>query len=298
MSAVIIKLMRRWGWLFLLLLAALACGSPEEKNFEQSQYHAAPPTELVFVEAGSFTMGSDYHPGLDIGTGDVDEPFSDEHPEYLVQLNAYSIEKTEVSNVQYRACVHDGACVDPHNAGNLGISDYYTAAAFEDYPVANVTRLMARDYCEWRGRRLPTEAEWEKAARGTADDRTYPWGWAEPTCGLANISIILMRDDEWQETCSGFPVPTGAYASSASPFGIRGMTGNVAEWVSDYYAADYYQAAGSGDNPQGPSSGDQRVVRGGGFTSTALFARVSYRDHRAPEYYDPTVGFRCAKDGE
>lgn len=290
--------------LLVLLLGIFACEEDNDFDFASDRYGSAEASELVLVKAGEFTMGSDYSPGIDLLDGVIDEPFYDEHPEHVVQVRAFFIEKTEVSNAQYRACVDASACDDPYTRNVPGIDDYYTKAEYDDYPVVNVTWQMAADYCAWRGRRLPTEAEWEKAARGSADDRIYPWGWQEPTCEMANISIPREQTDALGEsvlveTCYYRTTPVGAYRYSESPWGLRNMTGNVAEWVADVYADDYYNAALWPDNdvnPQGPAEGDERAVRGGGYTSTALLARTSYRDHKPVDHYDATIGFRCVED--
>jgi len=300
----------RYGCLFLpLVLVLLAGGCDEnESDFDFTDgelYRDAAATELVDVPAGTFIMGSDYNPEWDILDGGIDEPFTDEHPEHAVYLRAYRIEKTEVTNAQYRACVIAGGCDDPtHHAVGL-TTDYYTDTRYGDYPMVNLTWRMAADYCAWRGRRLPTEAEWEKAARGRGDDRIYPWGWQEPTCGLANISIprgdALSADAHYVETCRGFPLPVGYFPDSDSEFGALEMTGNVAEWTADWYDAASYDAALYPDNdvnPTGPATGLWRVVRGGGYASTAMFARVSYRGKADPETKISDIGFRCAVEAE
>jgi formylglycine-generating enzyme required for sulfatase activity len=250
-------------------------------------------------------MGSDRGDLIDLIDGHADEPFEDEHPEHDVYLDAFEIEQTEVSNAQYRTCVAAGACADPIAPDIIGSAAYYTEPAFDDFPVVNVTWQMASDYCAWRGRRLPTEAEWEKAARGPNDDRIYPWGWLDPTCDMANLSVLTAASDddvgETVETCHEFPTPVEYYANSESPFGLLNVTGNAAEWVADYYAADYYDGQvwpDNADNPAGPPEGESRVVRGGGYLSSALFARVSFREHKPEDYYDVTIGFRCASGGE
>ncbi len=295
-----------WGWCWLVALAVLlaaACSEIENEEFNSDRYGDVEASLLLSVAAGDFTMGSDYSDLIDLIDGTVDEGFADEQPERSVYVSSFEIEQTEVTNAQYRACVGAGACVDPKEININGSADYYTRADYDNYPMVNVTWQMAADYCAWRGRRLPTEAEWEKAARGAADDRIFPWGWLEPNCEMANLSVQAAVENEEGdydivETCHQFPVLVSYYAASASPFGLLNVTGNVAEWVADYYAADYYDRDVWPDNandPTGPEEGTERVIRGGGYTSGAIFGRVSYRDHHTPDFYDEATGFRCAR---
>jgi iron(II)-dependent oxidoreductase len=283
----------------LVVWGALACSHDDKFEFSSDAYRDAPPTELLDVPAGPFTMGSPF--SQDFFDGANDQPFSDEHPQHEVTLAAYRIEARETTNAQHRACVSAGACVDPAITGPAGVHEYYINPKYDDYPVLYVTWDMADAYCRWRGRRLPTEAEWEKAARGAADDRSYPWGWAEPTCDLADISVLAPvpddPDDAVYETCFDFPVEVGAYSLAASPYGVQQMTGNVAEWTGDWYADDYYDQEvwpDNAENPQGPPDGDEKVVRGGGWADTAIYARVSFRGRLAPQEAASTIGFRCA----
>ena len=298
--------MRIVGFLLVVITFFFVnCEFENEFEFDSDCYHSEEASPLVLLPDGSFVMGTNRTDGIDLLNGHLDEPFEDEHPQHAVQVSSFWLEKTEVSNVQYRACVHAGACEDPHTPTVLYAPDYYTNSQFDNYPVVNVTWNMADDYCTWRNRRLPTEAEWEKAARGDLDERIYPWGWQEPLCSMANVSIIrwLGNDDgerEAVENCHGFPVPVASYTDFSSPYGLLNMTGNVEEWVADYYSADYYNSdiwPGNGDDPAGPDVGEEQVVRGGSFSSSALFARITYRDRKPLEYYSATVGFRCATDG-
>ncbi len=215
--------------------------------------------EMVYVPAGEFLMGSE----------DADA-VSDEAPEHTVYLDAYWIYKNEVTNAQYRQCIEDGVC-----SGNL--SSYPET----DYPAVYMDWYEANEYCTWAGGRLPTEAEWEKAARGT-DGRTYPWGEESPTCILAQFC-----------DCSGETVPVGSFLGGASPYGALDMAGNVWEWVADWYDAEYYQNSPS-QNPTGPASGTGRVIRGGSWHISGRYLRVSYRDWLNPDYSSGNRGgFRC-----
>ena len=284
-----------------ILTLVIACQDDNDFEFDGDIYNNAESTALLWVPAGWFVMGSDF--SSDFFDGVPDEPFADEQPEHRTYVSAFWLEKHEVTNAQYRACVKAEACRDPASASSIDNEHYYTDRNLDSYPVVNITWGMAVDYCAWRDRRLPTEGEWEKAGRGDADERAYPWGWQEPTCGLANISIpradSFSGDAQYVETCRYTPMRVGTFALSASPWGATEMAGNVAEWTADHYAADYYDAEKWPHNdidPLGPPEGEQRVIRGGSFASTAYFARVSFRDHAPPETYHVALGFRCAKD--
>lgn len=234
---------------------------------------AAPPDEVpapagtVRVAAGPFTMGCD-----DCGDGLSDA--SDERLAHEVMLSAFDIDVVEVSQGAYADCVADGACGEP--------SANYAPTTTPDLPVRNVSWHQAAAYCAWAGMRLPTEAEWEKAARGV-DGRRYPWGDSRPECETANTS-----------GCVGTVTPVGAFPDGASPYGALDMAGNVWEWVHDYYAADAY-ADHAGADPQGPASGTNRVYRGGSYGNLKEHSRVTNR----ASMYNPDVGggglgFRCA----
>ncbi len=214
--------------------------------------------EMVYVPAGEFLMGSE----------DADA-YSDEAPENTVYLDAYWMYKYEVTNAQYRVCIEEGAC-------SGALSSYPE----NEYPAVYITWYEASDYCEWAGGRLPTEAEWEKAARGE-DGRTYPWGEASPNC-----SLVQYYD------CSGDTIAVGSLADGASPYGALDMAGNVWEWVADWYDADYYQNSPS-QNPTGPASGTYRVIRGGSWMNNEWNLRASFRARNYPGHSYSYYGFRC-----
>jgi len=227
---------------------------------------------MVYVPAGEFTMGSD--------TGDTDE-----RPVHTVYLDAFWIDRTEVTNAMYAKCVQTGVCQPPIKTSSYNRSYYFGNPVFGNYPVIYVDWNMATAYCSWAGRRLPTEAEWEKAAHGT-DERTYPWG-EEIDCNKANYG-----------GCVGDTTEVGSYESGKSPYGVYDMAGNVWEWVGSVYEPYPYNQSNVVDNLTGL---DSPVLRGGGWRKgdTSFYVRSSNRDKDVLPYNDYELdhnGFRCALD--
>ena len=217
--------------------------------------------EMVYVPAGDFVMGSE--------TGDADEK-----PVHTVYLDAYWIDKYEVTNAQYKQCVADGGCVQPSN------TTLYKDSNYSYYPVVYVDWNEAKDYCTWVGRRLPSEAEWEKAARGT-DERTYPWG-EQLSCEYAQYS-----------GCDGSIVEVGSLPKGASPYGAMDMAGNVREWTEDRYDGNYYSVSPS-ENPTGPLFGAGWVLRGGSWLNDVWNVRSTNRVMLFSDSRYNDGGFRCA----
>jgi formylglycine-generating enzyme required for sulfatase activity len=221
----------------------------------------------------------------------------DEFPAHEVTLDAYWMDQLEVTNAMYQLCVGAGVCTPPQNFSAQRRFDYYNDPEFKDYPVVYVAWVQAKTYCEWAGRRLPTEAEWERTARGD-DMRTFPWGEDKADYRFANFNMLVANTSR-----------VGSYPLGASPFGVLDMAGNIAEWTNDFYNPNYYSIAES-VNPMGPltSSNSFRVVRGGSLGDAEINIRVPKRssvlgsDLRAPkgspEYlgdFSPRIGFRCAE---
>jgi len=227
-----------------------------------------PPERMVLIPAGEFWMGSD-------------DGLPDTRPMHRVHVSAYWLDKYEVTNREYRQCVEGGGCSLPKDQSS------YNDPGRGEHPVTNVTWVQARNYCHWRGKRLPTEAEWEKAARGT-DGRLYPWGNSE------EVFRARARTVEQKPVKNGTE-PIGSIQFAVSPYGVADLILNVSEWVNDWYAEDFYRSSPSRD-PQGPVRGSFRVLRGGESTDRPLELRASYRGWDDMTYWGPSLGFRCAED--
>ena len=215
---------------------------------------------LVYVPAGSFTMG-----------------YGGDAPVHNVSLDGYWIQQTEVTNRMYEQCVKAGVCSSPNQ--ELG-GPVFTNPSYASNPVVGVTWDQAQAYCSWTQGSLPTEAQWEKAARGS-NGNTYPWGEAAPSCDLLNFA-----------NCYGRTTNVDAYNSGKSPFGIFDMAGNVFEWVFDWYDAAYYGQSPA-DNPTGPASGQYRGVRGSSFETVDTQAVSAIRRFNEPGDSGRDIGFRC-----
>lgn len=262
---------------------------------------------MVYIPAGEFLMGSD--PNVD------SQAKADEKPQHLVNLDAFWIDKTEVTNSMFSKFVSESNYVT--DAEKQGTSWIFTGPEWENinnvdwlhpqgqnsnidglenHPVVHVSWNDAVAYCLWAGRNLPSEAEWEKAARGT-DGRIYPWGNKEPTSELTNLADINLPA-KWADSSLNdnykFTSPVGNYPSGVSPYGALDMAGNVWEWVNDWYDKNYY-TQGIDTNPEGPSSGKVRVQRGGSWDTKWDYLRSAYRGSYIPTNTNSITGFRCVE---
>ncbi len=227
-----------------------------------SQYTDDHGVTLRLVSAGEFVMGAD-------------DGESDDAPVHKLFLDNFYIDKYEVTNELYRACVDAGACLPPRKDGSLTRTGYYSKPEFERYPVVNVDWDMARKYCTWRGARLPTEAEWEKAARGP-DGRIYPWG-NSIDCNEANYS-----------GCQDDTASVISFEDGLSPYEVFNLAGNVYEWVSSLFMDYPYDS--THEDLMAPG---ERVIRGGSVSDSNNEARAAFRQKVDPSTFRDDIGFRC-----
>lgn len=242
--------------------------SPEPLDPSQVSREEPIREEMVLIPAGPFIRGTD-HGGFD------------ERPQRTLVLDAFSIDRYEVTNFQYQQFVdatgHRKSGPPSRYAKNMsrmrGINQ----------PVVYVSWDDADTFCHWKGKRLPTEAEWEKAMRGT-DGRLWPWGDVEQPNGA-----------NWARVQDGYDVaaPVGAVLTDKSPYGVMDGAGNVMEWVGDWYAETYFKEAPE-QNPQSPEYGTFRALRGGGYATTGGDIRITSRSKMVQDFRDETIGFRCA----
>ena len=231
--------------------------------------------DMVLVPAGEFVMGCDTGCG---GYG----PISNETPEHTVYLDAYWIDRYEVSNLQYKQFCDATGHSQPADPGFSSMSNYFID--YPDYPVVNVSWYDASAYAAWVGKRLPTEAEWERAAKGT-DQRCWPWG---NTFERENLNTGgTSGEDVWPYTS-----PVAGFAHGSSPCGCLNMASNAWEWCLDYYQQ---YTGGYQVNPTGPQTGSNRVLRGGHWNHNAFSARTVHREAESPTQQHNYFGFRCAR---
>lgn len=251
------------------------------------------PTEIL-IRGGVFRMGSSI-PQIAVAQAMCRfEPlsrectpttFADEMLMHEVMLDDYWMDTKEVDNRSYARCVDAGVCLPP---------EYEAAARWTsrpDHPVTLVSWYDAERYCAWRGARLPTEAEWERAAKGWSE-RIYPWGnvFNPKIVNHGRFSLNQLNDVDGYDELA----PVGSFPQGRTPEGLYDMAGNVEEWVADWYLPEYPEA--DIVNPRGPASGDERVTRGGSYLDGRGWLRAAARGHALPSLARPFRGFRCARD--
>ena len=249
---------------FLILKQDASASSPRESLRDS--------VEMIQIPAGEFLMGSKGEKGR-----------RDEKPQRKIFLDTYEIDMHEVSNKSYLNFIHKTQRKEPPNPYSKGLLSEITG--IENLPVVQVTWYDAVDYCRWAGKKLPTEAQWEKAARGEKG-LVFPWGNTSPSMEKINFQ------KNWEGTKTLWPVNEGF--NSSSPYGLKGMAGNVREWVRDWYAPDYFET-GPKKNPNGPEKGILKVIKGGSWHSFKADVRSAARGKGGFALKTDGIGFRCAR---
>jgi formylglycine-generating enzyme required for sulfatase activity len=258
------------GVVVALLVKQDQSGSADQEERQPSQAALEVYNSIDWIEipAGEFQMGDNFNEG-----------YSNERPVHTVYLDRYYVSKYEVTFGLYdKYCDATGKTKPDDEGRGRG-----------NRPAININWSQAKAFCDWLSREtgedihLPTEAQWEKAARGT-DQRRYPWGNSPPDCNRANYS-----------GCEGKTKPVGSCPSGKSPYGVHDMAGNVWEWCADWYSSTYYSHSPR-NNPQGPSSGSYRVHRGGSWFNSASYLRCALRVINNPSYSSDYIGFRLTRD--
>lgn len=250
---------------------APSAGNESVAESESTADEKPVPEEMVTISAGPFLRGT--------ASGGFDE-----QPQRAIYLDTFSIDRFEVTNHQYQQFVlatgHRKAGPPSRYAKSIG------KMRGTNQPAVYVSWDDANEYCHWKGKRLPTEAEWEKAMRGT-DGRLWPWGNQEKPNGA-----------NWARVQDGHEVSAsvGSFSMDKSPYGVMDGAGNVMEWVADWYQEAYYKESPD-RNPPSPEYGTYRVMRGGGYTTTGSDVRITSRSKMVPDFRDETIGFRCAISG-
>ena len=263
--------------------------TPEGKKLAAERARLPAHDDMVLIPAGPFLIGSDKK---------TDKlAYLPETPQRTVHLDAYEIDRFEVTTVQFLKFVlatNRSPLIDwRYDGGNF-------QETMANHPVMHVSWFDADEYCRWAGKRLPTEAEWEKAARGE-DGRIYPWGNQPAGLSRANFGRGDLSGPvrDRPERLMLYPpiISVDKYENAVSPYGVFQLSGNVAEWVADWYDKDYYKAAPE-KNPRGPEKGTQRAFRGGGWIDSTPSVRAAQRNGTEPNTKMNWMGFRCARDAK
>jgi formylglycine-generating enzyme required for sulfatase activity len=241
--------------------------------------------EMEQIPYGCYQMGDSFSQGQ-----------ADELPVHNVCISAFEMDVHEVTNAEYADCVGTGVCTPPSQTDSYTRTSYYGNPDYDDYPVIWVTWNQAQNYCRWAGKRLPTEAEWEYAARGGYPGERYPWG-ESINCSNANYGRGSPASPCWNE--GGLENDTSLPKKFPPYYGLYDMAGNVWEWVNDTYDENYYQYCvdhGITNDPPGADTGRENVLRGGSCISLETMLRVASRySHDGATYANNSVGFRCAR---
>jgi formylglycine-generating enzyme required for sulfatase activity len=267
----------------LLSIAASACAPESGQPTLVPNTTRLPPDSMALVPAGTFTMGDSADHAFAECQKYREECerawFAVEEPAHSVDLPAFYMDVYEVTNGGYKACETAGKCKPPRLTASATHKEYYGNAQYANYPVIDVDWDSAKTYCEWRGARLPTEAEWEYAARGT-DGRTFPWG-----------EVLDKTRANYGDSKLGDPVAVGSYESGKSPYGMYDMAGNVWEWMADWY--DVYPG---GSPSASPDFGKKaRTLRGGAWLDPGNGLLSAFRGGLDPTHSFGNIGFRCAR---
>lgn len=261
---------------------------------------------MITIPAGEFRMGCDRNNRPAAGCVNKYKDI----PLHTVYLDTYEIDKYEVTNKQYRSCVEAGKCRRPRRYNSHYRKSYFTNPEFDYFPMLYVSWWDGQDYCAWKGKRLPTEAEWEKAARGPIDTRSWPWGQEAPDCSRLNFQNVDSNGE--RIVCVGDTARVGNYPTGASPYGVMDVAGNAFEWVADIWNQEYY-AISPYANPTGPEGSKEMhdkpyfALRGGSYRPNWWYPRVFHRhyghhgdtvDGDRPFFRNDQVGFRCARSLE
>ena len=282
-----------------LLLATLvssvwfaACGPSPTKIGDDG-------SAMILIPAGQFQMGGVPEDVEDFPDGQL-LTFHAERPVHSVTLSAYYIDKYEVTSARYRTfleAVADGGTEwdHPDQPADRGHQPRYVTDDLngDDQPAVGLNWYDAYAYCRWAGKRLPTEAEWEFAARGSDGVLKYPWGEGDPNAeGIwwANYHPLVGRGADGHR----WSAPVGSYPDGVSPFGLMDMSGNAEEWVQDWYSVNYYRLTEGAEDPQGPLDGNKKVIKGGSYEAPVHQIRIAMRHYGRPHDKGPRIGFRCA----
>lgn len=251
-------------------------------------------SEMVLIPGGTFEYGAPS--GTPTGAIDATEGVLAGEGFNTVEMSEYYIDKYEVTNAQYRACQTAEVCTEPYSINSSRYPNYYYDPAYRNFPVLWVSWNQANTFCQWAGKRLPTEAQWEKAARGDTY-RKYPWGDTDPQDNAENsiVNYSALFEDVTDVT---------SFESAVSPYGIFNMAGNAAEWTDTWYDIDsYYKKSAEPDpavDPTGPADGgtlQKKLIRGGSWVSLENEITTYARDKAFPHYRYYNLGFRCVKEG-